>query len=268
MITSHENVLGFITLRHADPWGLEVIAEIQAHAKERYPEESCGIITNDMYIPCANVAPDPKKAFQIDPAITGPLTTAGTLQAIVHSHPDGPNYPSEADQQGQIDMGIIWGVVPVIGDEIEAIAVSEVIWWGDSLPPVPLERRQFVWGVFHCYQLYRDWMMQERGIHIQNFACSPDFATEGRNIFVEEAEKAGLTNMLVGKLYGSAPNHCGVYIGDDMLLHHPSGGASGRVELLRWWPKIEVVLRYDPANSSSVRGPSQTLRQETSGSSE
>jgi proteasome lid subunit RPN8/RPN11 len=263
-------------LRHPDPWGPDVIAAIQKHAMAAYPEEACGVVTGDAYVPCDNIHPEPEKAFRIDPEFSGKLMKAKKLQAVVHSHPDGPNHPSAFDQQSQIDMGIPWGVVPVIGDRVAAVACSDILWWGDTLPDVPLERRKFIWGIFHCYSLYRDWMWQERGIRIPNFAVPADFVEQGQNVFVENAEKAGLCNlgkpdienlqvgdMLVGKLFGAFPNHCGVYVGDDQFLHHPTGGASGKVELLRWWPRIEVVLRYDPSNTPSVRPARKRVRGKT-----
>jgi proteasome lid subunit RPN8/RPN11 len=264
------------TLRNPDPWGPEVVDAIKAHAMAEYPRESCGIVVGDQYVPCENIHPEPLKAFRIDPDITDPLTVAGTLQAIVHSHPDGPNFASEADQQGQIDMDIPWGIVPVIGNQADAVVACDILWWGDSLPVAPLERRMFIWGIFHCYELYRHWMKLNRGVLPPTFACPHDFIERNINFFTDHIEASGHINLgkpdicdlqvgdiLIGKLYGKHPNHCGVYVGDDMILHHPAGGASGYTELLRWWPKVEVVCRYDPAHASSVRGLGEEVREKS-----
>jgi proteasome lid subunit RPN8/RPN11 len=267
-----------MTLRHPDPWGPEVILAAQQHAMEQYPKESCGLVTGDKYVPCENMHMEPEKAFKIDPGATAPLIAAGTLQAVIHSHCDGPNHPSQMDLQGQIDMGVPWGIVPVIGDTAKATVACDILWWGDTLPDVPLERRQFIWGIFHCYQLYRDWWKQERGVVLPTWAYPADFIEKGVSPFLDRCEECGHRNlgkidisdlqigdMLIGRLYGSHPNHCGVYVGEDMLLHHPAGGASGKVELLRWWPRIEAVLRYEPANTSSVRRSGKAVRKKTPG---
>jgi proteasome lid subunit RPN8/RPN11 len=271
-----ETSLRPMTLRHPDPWGPEVVAAIQQHAMEAYPMEACGIITDDVYVRCENIHEEPLTAFRINPEITSPLLMEGKLQAVVHSHPDGPNHPTYEDLASQIDMDVTWGVVPVIGDERAATAVSDILWWGDQLPPVPLERRRFVWGIFHCYQLYRDWWWQERGVRMPVWPLGPDFIQQRQNVFENEEyrEKAGLTNlgkpdicdlqvgdMLLGKLRGDFPTHCGIFVGGDLMLHHPPGGSSGKTELLRWWPRVDMVYRYDDSSDvASIRRPSQAIR--------
>lgn len=268
------------TFRHADPWGPDVIAAIQQHGMNDYPYESCGYIADDKYHPCLNIHTEPAKGFKIDPAITGPLLAAGKLQAIVHSHPDGPNFPSVNDQQGQIDTDVIWGIVPVLGDEVKASGASDIIWWGEQLPIPPYEGRKFIWGVMHCYQLYRDWLFQERGHRLPNFAYDRDFYNQGHNPFVEFCEFAGMTNlgkvdisdlqvgdMLLGHVRGSVPNHCAVFVGNDLILHHPPGGVSRKDDLLRWWPLVDVVFRYvptdpKPSKAAPVRRARKKVRQE------
>lgn len=263
-----------IVLRHPDPWGPEVTDAIKQHAMESYPNESCGIIMDDEYVPCENTHPTPDKAFRIDPGFTAPLLVAGKIQAVVHSHPNGPSHPGVEDAQNQIEMGIPWGVISVIGDETTALYSSDLLWWGDQLPPVPLLGRRFIWHIFHCYQLYRDWWKQERGIHFAMYACEEEFIQNNRDVFIEHVEKTHHTNlgkipvteleigdMLVGRLRGRHPNHCGVYIGGDEILHHPAGGASCTTSLQRWWPYIDTVLRHDGSQKPSPAWkPSGDLR--------
>jgi cell wall-associated NlpC family hydrolase len=144
---------------------------------------------------------------------------------------------------------------------------SEIIWWGDKLPIAPLERRRFIWHVFHCWALARDWYRLEWGVTLPNFACDPDFVDTGHSIFLDNFERAGLRNlgkvdmsclqvgdMLVGHVRGGFPNHCGIYVGGDDFLHHPPGAPSGTVNLLRWWPHIDTVMRYERQDATSARG--------------
>lgn len=258
-----------VILRHPDPFDLAVVEDIKNHAVEAYPNESCGFVVPDVgYIRCDNTHPEPDKYFRVDPNDTAQALQRGAT-AFVHSHPNGPNYPSFADQQGQIDSELIWGIVPVIGTNVEEDIVpvpSDILWWGDKLPPQPLEKRKFIWGIFHCYQLYRDWAKLEWGVSIPNFACEIDFVDERYDIFVDNCERAGLRNlgkidmselevgdMLVGHLRGDIPNHCGIYLGGDDFLHHPTGGASAKTNLLRWWPHIDTVMRYDGPKTTPLR---------------
>lgn len=254
-----------VTLRHADPFDIEVLDAIKAHAVECYPDESCGLVLRDgdstWYRPCTNVHSSPEKAWEIGQEEILEAMEGKELLAVVHSHPNGPNYPSLTDQEQQLISGDTWGIVPVhgtnVGEEIVPIP-SDIIWWGDKLPMPPLKRRRFIWGVFHCYQLYRDWIKQEWGVVIPAFPCSIDFVKDGYSIFLDNCEQAGLRNlgkvdmselqvgdMLVGHLRGDFPNHCGVYLGGDDFLHHPQDGVSGEANLLRWWPHIDTVFRYD-----------------------
>jgi proteasome lid subunit RPN8/RPN11 len=251
------------TLRHPDPW--PIAQDIQSHAMEAYPLEACGIVVGGEYRRCENIHPEPTKAFRINPELTGPLMAAGQLQAIVHSHPDGPNYPSQPDLEGQINSEIPWGICPVIGDTEKPLYACDVLWWGDTLPPVPLERRKFIWGIFHCYQLYRDWWRQERGMLPPIWPVGDSFIHDGFNCWDTFREDCGLTDMgkidisnlqigdmLLGKVRGSFPNHCAVFVGDDKMLHHPPNGVSGTVELLRWWPYVVTVFRNE---STSLPSP-------------
>jgi hypothetical protein len=192
---------------------------------------------------------------------------AGQLQAIVHSHPDGPNHPSQPDLEGQIDSEIPWGICPVIGDTEKPLYACDMLWWGDTLPPVPLERRKFIWGIFHCYQLYRDWWRQERGMLPPIWPVGDSFIQDGFNCWDTFRENCGLTDMgkidisdlqigdmLLGKVRGSFPNHCAVFVGDDKMLHHPPNGVSGTVELLRWWPYVVTVFRNESTSHLHLYG--------------
>jgi proteasome lid subunit RPN8/RPN11 len=253
-----------VTLRHPDPFSPTIVDSIKKHAVECYPEESCGVVVSTkkgpIYVPCKNVHAEPTTSWKVSAEQTAKALTKGDILAVVHSHPEGPNYPSVVDQTQQIAGGEIWGIVPVIGTDVgnERVPVpSDILWWGDNLPPVPLERRRFIWGIFHCYQLYRDWFKQEYGVLLPTFAYSFDtFAEE--DVFVRNCERVGFRNlglidmknllpgdMLVGHIRGRCPNHCGVYLGGDDFLHHPQNGVSGIALLSRWWEHIDTVFRYE-----------------------
>ena len=246
-------------LRNPDPYPLDIVSAAKAHAIAEFPKEAVGFVLPDRYVPATNIHTDPNNHFEIDPKDTAKALDAGAL-AIVHSHPNGGPSPSFHDQAKQIESGLVWGIVPVLGlnegDEIHPQA-GEITWWGDSLPIAPLERRRFIWGVFHCWSLYRDWMRVERGITLENIPCDREFVQDGTNVFLDNCERVGMVNMgkldmndlevgdmLVGHIKGDLPNHCGVYLGGDDFMHHPPGGASGKANLLRWWPHIDTVLRY------------------------
>lgn len=79
----------------------EVIAAAKKDAVDRWPNESCGLIANGVYIACQNTSPTPTEDFRI-PSDVVALTE--NIQAVIHSHPKNNPVPSSADIQSQMDM--------------------------------------------------------------------------------------------------------------------------------------------------------------------
>ena len=59
------------------------------HALQKAPNESCGIVVNDVYYPCKNISDTPKDNFAIHPKDFLKARSHGKIQYIVHSHPSG-----------------------------------------------------------------------------------------------------------------------------------------------------------------------------------
>ena len=62
-------------------------AEMKIYALEQFPEEACGLIVNDKFVPCKNVHPAPLTNFAIDAKAYAKAEKKGTIQAVFHSHP-------------------------------------------------------------------------------------------------------------------------------------------------------------------------------------
>lgn len=84
----------------------EMLAQVIAHAQAGYPEEVCGLIAGRAgqavgVYPARNVSPTPRVAYEMDAETLMRLVEwedAGVaLLAIYHSHPQGPEGPSETD---------------------------------------------------------------------------------------------------------------------------------------------------------------------------
>jgi proteasome lid subunit RPN8/RPN11 len=270
-----------IVLRYPDPFDPSVCEAIRQHALAEYPKESCGLVVEEdggvRYLPCENIAADPTKEFEIASDITLKWMQRVALKACVHSHPDGPAHPSFKDEAQQIASGVPWGIVPILAinrtdpqpteedptpvgewNDKPMLSACDIVWWGDQLPRVPLENRKFVWCIFDCWALVRDFYLQEAGIVLYEVPCHENFVDRGDNMFLTNVENAGLRNLgkismselrrgdiLLGHLRGEHPSHAGVYLGGDDFLHHPPRSVSGVANLLRWWPHIDTVLRHD-----------------------
>lgn len=254
----------------------KVLAEIQAHAQEKYPEESCGLIVGGEYVRCENVAP-PKEthdeelkyacrccmcAFEIAPE---EYLKYPQIDAVIHSHPGGPFFPSERDMQGQIDTAVPWGLLMV--DEDRA---SNVEFWGDQLPIPPLIGRQFVHGITDCYSLIRDVYrlgkdkLAEEGITTE-WPMGPVFIAdvprsdawweqEDRDLYSDLFESRGFHkidasdvlpgDVFLGSVKSKKLNHGGVYIGHDLIIHHLPTKLSVRSPAGLWARAAKMWVRH------------------------
>ena len=63
--------------------------DFEAHARQQFPNEACGVIVNGEYWRCRNIADDPTQDFVLDPRDYAVASFYGKIEAVVHSHPQG-----------------------------------------------------------------------------------------------------------------------------------------------------------------------------------
>jgi proteasome lid subunit RPN8/RPN11 len=238
----------------------EVLQSFKGHVLACYPEEACGLVVNDVYVPCKNAADEPLKDFRI----SGPdLITArlsGKIQAVLHSHPydgmkprsdDWPaDWPSGKDMQNWLGDDIPWGIVATDGEDLNPIV------WLDDANPEPLIGRQFIHGVNDCYSVVRDWFRQERGITLKNFARGYGWWDTDQNLYAKNFAAAGfeeieLDHLQVGDcvlmaLGSDVLRHAAVVTGPNEILHHKINRLSGRESLSKWHRSIVKAVRFNP----------------------
>ena len=166
-----------------------VIDAARQHGIEAYPRESCGLVVDGTYLPCANVAEVPEEAFEIAKKDWQRGMASGTIDAVIHSHPDGPACPTAADMRGQMQTAIPWGIFESSVDN-----AKEPFWFGDQVPidegpagSPPIVGRYFRHAVTDCYDVIRDWWRLERGVLLPNFPRDwewwlPEVTKDGRGI--------------------------------------------------------------------------------------
>lgn len=113
-----------------------LLARLREEARQAHPAECCGLLlshesdaeTIDAIRPAANVALDPLRHFEIDPAtllaahrearVGGPRVIG-----YYHSHPEGPALPSATDREHSTGDLRIWAIV----------ADGQVAFWRDTV---------------------------------------------------------------------------------------------------------------------------------------
>lgn len=244
------------------------IAAINAHAERDYPRESCGLVViakgRERYIPCANTAQGTEH-FVLPAEEYAAAEDIGAITAIVHSHPDAPPQPSQADLVSCEASGLPWHIVRV--DLVDGAAKA-----GEMAPiepsgyKAPLVGRQFFHGVLDCYQLIVDWYAEERGITLKQFERSDNWWNDGASdLYTEGFPQAGFAHIKDGELpqagdvilmqiraKNGVPNHAAIYLGDGLMLHHLHGRLSSRDIYGGYFQEVtRAIVRYQPYNGAS-----------------
>jgi proteasome lid subunit RPN8/RPN11 len=239
----------------------ETIEAIRAHAEREYPRESCGLLAivkgRERYMPCSNAAQGTEH-FVLPADEYAAAEEMGEIIAVVHSHPNVPAKPSQADLVSCESSGLPWHIVRV--DLIDGTPkAGELVTIEPSGYKAPLVGRQFSHGVLDCYQLIVDWYEQERGIALPQFSRADEWWNDGKSdLYTEGFPKAGFAKLPDGgplevgdvilmqiRARNGVPNHAGIYLGDGLMLHHLYGRLSSRDLYGGWYAEsTRAVLRH------------------------
>lgn len=229
--------------------------EIIAHAEDAFPEECLGVIIDDRYVRLQNVSPTPETNFEMsleDEDRYGFSGQGDKPQAVVHSHPDGPLYPTYTDMVAQIA-----GEVPFV-----MVAHDERIGWdffefGDHILDLPLEERVFRHGCTDCFGAERAWFWQKWGVKFPDIPrrdgwwepvlADPDdpeseVLERPANLYADYFKEWGFVQLTADQIEAglqvgdvffyklhrgntlakarSLETHGGVYVGDGRIYHH------------------------------------------------
>lgn len=213
--------------------------DIFSHAKATAPQEACGFVictyqSNELiYVPCDNIAYDPVNYFEIEADDFIRAELQGEIIAVVHSHPDsqtekGLPYLSTADRACQVRLHLPFWLV--CGDNLYIFR-----------PIAPLVGREFTNQTQDCRILCLDaYMLAGLDIDQSELHYAFDWFEQGENLYECYLVKADferlpfnatpqLGDIVLLQVGSPVPNHAGVYLGNQMMLHHSLNRLSARV---------------------------------------
>ena len=199
-------------------------AEMRAHALTAPEEEVCGLIAGGKYIPCKNLHSFPSSNFAIDAKAYAKAEKKGEIEGIFHSHPGFIGGFSRHDIEACKTSNLPWLVL--------AVGLNE---WHEMSPygDAPYIGRPWLYGMYDCYGVFRDFYKNEFGIVLDDFDrgqefewSSPEWRMFEKNVtdqgFVEigNLEKKG--DMILMQLQCDFVNHIGVLArpNENVFYHH------------------------------------------------
>lgn len=219
------------------------------HAKEVYPHECCGVVTQkgrvQKYWRVDNVHSDPENHFQMHPVQYAEIEDDAELTtiAIVHSHTgDGATtLPSAHDKCIMNEMQVPWVIVSLPEGDLRVVNPESI----------PLIGRPWALGSYDCWGLVMAWH-REQGVILNDFRKPYEWwkPEHGENLyqenylaegFVETGKDPEPGDMVIFQLQANVWNHAGIYVGNNQILHHAFGKLS-RHDIYSGWYQDHAVM--------------------------
>ena len=216
-----------------------MLEDIKAHFDKEYPREGCGIIGivkgKKKWFPCENVATN-EADFIMSSTDFFKVRQQADIFAIVHNHPDATNEPSVTDIANCNALGVPYYIFSYPEMDLNIIE--------PKVKTFSLIGREYKFGETDCFEAMRDWLATE-GIDIpKRAAFEDDWWEKGLDYFTEETiglwgfkkvTEPKQNDLLIFQVSANVPNHCGVYLGNDIFFHHAVHRLSCRESLYPFW---------------------------------
>lgn len=235
----------------AKPVPNDLKAAMQLAGAESYPNEACGLVVKvgekSRILSFDNAAENKRWQFRISSVDFAAACDMGEVIGVWHTHCDIPETPSEADRASCEASEVTWYILSVRQVEEGAFGFSEVHVLNPTGFEMPYLERPYVFGIFDCYSLVRDYYWREYGIHLNDYPHIDNWSRLGHNFFVDNFTKEGFVvqidqepqpgDVFLIQSEATVPNHMAVYLGNEIILHQTHGRLSRRDIYGGYWLK-------------------------------
>ncbi|MFM2303505.1 MAG: Synechococcus phage [Cyanobacteriota bacterium] len=235
------------------------IKEIAIAEYEDGEKECCGfILATGEVLGCQNQSSLPQSEFVIPTALYAANEKKTGIKAIFHSHTNGNPKFSAAD----VDL-CHRTQKPLVLYDVHRNEFSAI----DPSGKTPLIGRDFVYGIYDCFSLVRDYYAQNCGIKLPDYPRSSDDCVwekaewdwidrEYAKVGFREVKEPKIGDVIAMSVGGIAPgiNHLAIYLGDDKFLHQRIGRKSNIEVWGHPWVDYTIkFLRYGDGNGLITR---------------
>lgn len=246
-----------------------LLAEFQAEAELRYPEEACGLVVKvgkkQTFVPCANSANTPLTEFRIAVDEYHRASDVGEVIAVWHSHPNKTATPSMADVIECENSELPWFINGIAYADEVGFSFTETHLLEPEGFELEYKGRPYHYGLIDCYTIMFDYYKREFGIELDRLADAREtrFWEFNNPVMEESYPKLGLERVyneepVKGDVFliqtgGQVANHVAIYLGNDMILHHCENRLSGESVYGGYWHKHTVAhLRHPGVEKNGI----------------
>lgn len=233
---------------YRNPLPHKLIAEMRRKAEDAFPKEACGFVVSGELIECRN-----QSASEDEFAISAEdyATHHESIEVVWHSHRNLARF-SEADIRACKTLNIPFAVWD---------CGSSQCLWVDPRQEAGLINRPWVYGIWDCYSLARDYYYQQYGVqlgdyrreregewHLASFTQFEDsFVKEGfRQVQLKDAKEGDVLLFRIRNQHTS--NHVAILhdAASNLLLQHLVDRFSGLTAYSHWLRQnTYMVVRHE-----------------------
>lgn len=187
--------------------GSEVMQDIYRCAIQRYPNEACGFLVRTQgekyrFMEAMNVSETPREDFVMRASDIIAAEDAGEVIAIWHSHVERSAEASDPDRSGCEATELPWMIL-AIRKNVESDMPFHFSEMNVIYPcgfEMPYLGRPYVFGVFDCWMLCRDYLKREFDVELNANAHLhiPSWYTGDNDILDQNYRNEGLVRMAPG----------------------------------------------------------------------